>query len=280
MSNTTFNEELYNVPFSDELLFNNEYPVDESARSYMKESYDKYVDDYNKKEAAVLFNNTHVEYDSCDCGEGYGCSHGGWPFRIRFLNNDKVCEGDFEDEHSLILTGTKNCIRIEDYTKITMLDFVTMCELCGINLEHKYSTPTSPKEVKSAEEIFKENYEKLVKANPNDKFYDWDDPETLESRNVVITAMKQYASQLHPVSKSEGVRPVPKEKAIDLITGALPDLNEYLTVKKLDTLCKWIDSYLDKYTAQFSAQVSKDALTQAEEPTASDITSLFKNQKQ
>jgi len=139
MTNTNQQEQLYRVPFSVELLFNNEYPVDESAKSYMGESYDDYVAAYNKKEAAVLFNNTYVDYDSCDCGDGYGCSHGSWPFRIRFLNNDKVCDGDFEDEHSLILTGTKNCIRIEDYTKITMFDFVSICELVGINLEHKYS---------------------------------------------------------------------------------------------------------------------------------------------
>ena len=25
----------------------------------------------------------HLEWDSCDCGDGYGCSHGSWPHAIR-----------------------------------------------------------------------------------------------------------------------------------------------------------------------------------------------------
>ena len=122
------------TPFAVELLWNNEISPDETARlGYMSADYDKYVKEYNEKEAAVWFSNTQVDYDSCDCTEG-GCNHPDWPFAIRFTNNDKICNGDFEEENSLILTGTKNCIRIDDYTKITMGQFMDLCDLAGINL--------------------------------------------------------------------------------------------------------------------------------------------------
>lgn len=58
-----------------------------------------------------------------------------------------------------------------------------------------------------------------------------------EASNV-ITA--QFPS--HTVS-------VPREKAIDLLTGGLPYITDHLTNRHLDTLCKWIDSYLDKVFA-------------------------------
>jgi len=125
--------------FSVDLLFNNEWPINEEAKSYMGESYDDYVKEYNEKEAAVWFSNTYVEYDSCDCGGEYGCSHGGYPYKISFANNNKVCEGDFEDDTYMYLTGTRNTIRVEDYTKMTMGDFIAMCGIAGINLEFKKS---------------------------------------------------------------------------------------------------------------------------------------------
>lgn len=130
------------VMFSVALLWNNDFPVEENAVKWMgQESYDKYVKEYNEQEDKVWFSNTRVEYDSCDCGDGYGCSHGSWPFAIHFGNNDEKCKGEFEDETSLFLVGPNNHFTIGDYTKITMNLFIDLCQMCGIILERKTNTP-------------------------------------------------------------------------------------------------------------------------------------------
>lgn len=39
----------------------------------------------------------HLADDYCDCGAGYGCSHGGWYWCRRFMHSDRmtnVCRGD------------------------------------------------------------------------------------------------------------------------------------------------------------------------------------------
>lgn len=131
-------------PFSVDLLWNNEFPVGEDAKKWMGDSYDEYVRNFKEKEDAVLFSNTYVSYDSCDCGDGYGCSHGSWPFEIIFSNNDEKFKGEFEDEKSIYLNGPKNQIRIEDYTKINMGEFSFFCEFVGIKLEVKPPLPTPP----------------------------------------------------------------------------------------------------------------------------------------
>ncbi len=46
---------------------------------------------------------------------------------------------------------------------------------------------------------------------------------------------------------------IPKEHAIDLLEGAEPNLKEYLSDARIWKICQWIDSYLDKYTAQFAS---------------------------
>jgi len=67
---------------------------------------------------------------------------------------------------------------------------------------------------------------------------------------------KEYSEWLYDVScVAAPVQPVPKEKAIDLIATPLPYIEELLTQNQIESLCKWIDSYLDKYTAQFNKPV-------------------------
>jgi len=125
-------------PFSVELLWNDEFHPGESAISWMgKDEYDKFDKEYKAKEDAVLFTNTRVEYDSCDCGGEYGCSHGSWPITIHFGNNPESCKGDFEDETTLVLYGTKNAVTVHDYTKITIGQFVEICDIVGIVLHIK-----------------------------------------------------------------------------------------------------------------------------------------------
>jgi len=125
-------------PFSVELLWNDEFHPGESAISWMgKDEYDKFNKEYKAKEDAVLFTNTRVEYDSCDCGGEYGCSHGSWPITIHFGNNPESCKGDFEDEATLVLYGTKNAVTVHDYTKITIGQFVEICDIVGIVLHIK-----------------------------------------------------------------------------------------------------------------------------------------------
>jgi len=79
---------------------------------------------------------------------------------------------------------------------------------------------------------------------------------------------------------------IKKEKAIDLITGALPYVDEQINKVHLERLCKYIDSYLDGVFIQFKETMDhvidllpKDAQSAAQPPvlSAEDITESLRN---
>lgn len=125
---------LFEMPFSVDHLSNNGWMPDKEKPSYMKQDeYDKWVEDYKIAEAKVMFKNVNVQFESCDCGGEYGCSHPAYPYEITF-KNDKEIESFFEDD-GFYLQSKKGFVKFDKEKEITMGHFVAGCELIGIKLE-------------------------------------------------------------------------------------------------------------------------------------------------
>ena len=74
-----------------------------------------------------------LQWDSCDCGDGYGCSHGSYVYEIHIKNDDKTHMLDVESDYiSFQNNGRYACLPIPD---VTVFDFIRICQLCEIELE-------------------------------------------------------------------------------------------------------------------------------------------------
>lgn len=103
--------------------------------SYMGEdSYKLAVEEYNLKNAKVLFKNVSLQWDSCDCGDGYGCSHGSYVYEINIFSNGKNITIEYTDGDSLEFYNEGKYCKIPT-AGATIFDFIRMCEICEIQLE-------------------------------------------------------------------------------------------------------------------------------------------------
>jgi hypothetical protein len=98
--------------------------------------YNESMNVFKGAEKNVIFENTSVEYDSCDCGDGYGCSHGLFPVSIIFEGNPNVESEIEEDQIYLHHNGFSIWLPFE---KANMQDFIDACKLLKINLNFKDS---------------------------------------------------------------------------------------------------------------------------------------------
>jgi hypothetical protein len=103
--------------------------------SYMgEESYKLAIEECNLKNAKVLFKNVSLQWDSCDCGDGYGCSHGSYVYEINIFSNGKNITIEYTDGDSLEFYNEGKYCKIPT-TGATIFDFIRMCEICEIELE-------------------------------------------------------------------------------------------------------------------------------------------------
>lgn len=125
--------DLFKIPFSVDYLSNNQWIPDKEKPTYMtQEEYDGWVNEYNIADAKVMFKNTQVLFESCDCGGDYGCSHPPYPYQIVFKDASDV-ESFFEDD-GFYLQSPKGFVKFDNEKDVTMGHFTTACELIGINL--------------------------------------------------------------------------------------------------------------------------------------------------
>lgn len=179
MKNVTEYAKLFEIPF--ELEKNiakdgwkpTEDMIDEEFIS--REDYEAMLHDYNVANEKVIFSNTYLEWDSCDCGDGYGCSHGSWIYSLSIINDGKRMEADIEDgEYLMIENGKKGddyrCISLP-IDSISIGDFYRACQLMGIELEfteYGQSILTAPSELKQQRD---ELLEALKHIMPNMEAY-------------------------------------------------------------------------------------------------------------
>ncbi len=109
-------------------------PSKEDVKYMGEEGYKNAVDECNLKNEKVIFKNVSLNWDSCDCGDGYGCSHGSYVYEINIVNGDKVYEIEYEDGDHLYFEGSAGMVKIPT-TGATIYDFIRACELCEIKLE-------------------------------------------------------------------------------------------------------------------------------------------------
>jgi len=113
----------------------------ESDKEIMSQSiYDEQVEKYYKAKSELLFTNVKVNYDSCDCGGGYPCSHKDWAFEIEVHDKvkNKVHIISIDDDQTLIFPHDRYELVVYFKNDFTYADFIEFCKMCGINLESKY----------------------------------------------------------------------------------------------------------------------------------------------
>ncbi len=116
-------------------LANTGYMPAESDKEHMGETrYALAIEECNVKNAKVLFKNVSLEWDSCDCGDGYGCSHGSYVYEINITNKDKLHTVEYTDGDSLEFCNNGRYCKIPT-AGATIFDFIRMCQICEIELE-------------------------------------------------------------------------------------------------------------------------------------------------
>lgn len=121
---------LFEIPFDEKLLDNPFWEYEEKPDWMYKEDWEKMKEIQNR----VLFKNIDVQYEICDCGGEYGCSHNAYPYALT-INKDESIESMFEDD-GIYVSNRNGHIKFDDLTKITIGHFATACELLGIKLEY------------------------------------------------------------------------------------------------------------------------------------------------
>lgn len=110
------------------------FPSEKDKKYMDEERYKHAIEEWNNKNSNVLFKNIELQWDSCDCGEGYGCSHGGYVYEIIIINTDKKIKVEYTDGDSLEFYNNGKCCRIP-VEGSSIFDFIRMCQLCEIELE-------------------------------------------------------------------------------------------------------------------------------------------------
>ena len=107
----------------------------EKDKKYMdEESYNDVIEEWNNENAKVLFKNIELQWDSCDCGDGYGCSHGNYVYEIIIINVNKNITVEYTDGDSLEFYNNGKYCRIP-VEGASIFDFIRIYQLCEIELE-------------------------------------------------------------------------------------------------------------------------------------------------
>jgi hypothetical protein len=109
-------------------------PSDIEKQRMDEKVYTSYVEEANAKNAKVIFKNISLQWDSCDCGDGYGCSHGSYVYDINIKNTDKTHSVEYTDGDSLEFFNNGQYCKIPSGCA-TIYDFIRMCQICEIELE-------------------------------------------------------------------------------------------------------------------------------------------------
>lgn len=134
--------DFFKIPFdlnNLDLIDNNLWCPSEDDKKYMSQNlYDEELFNYNDKKAKLLFTNVSINYDSCDCGGGYPCSHPQYPYEIEIKDKDITHVITIDSDDSLEFHYNDTNINISGLKNFTYGDFIRFCKLCDITLESNY----------------------------------------------------------------------------------------------------------------------------------------------
>lgn len=109
-------------------------PFDEDKQYMNPDIYQFVIEEYNSRNAKVLFKNISLRWDSCDFQE-FCCSHDSCVYEIHITNGNDTYEIQFEDGEQLCITGNSKVVILPVVDGVTIYDFIRACELCEIELE-------------------------------------------------------------------------------------------------------------------------------------------------
>lgn len=147
---------LYNTEFNFEILEFNEWLPSESDKDMIGEyEYDRMVRSYHEGMSKRYFKNVIIKWDSCDCGDGYGCSHGSWIYEVnikkpdyiknnlinKIQNSDSKLNKEYwileleQNRYTTVNTKLKDNNTLKFMLPKTLNDFISDCCRVGIMLE-------------------------------------------------------------------------------------------------------------------------------------------------
>ncbi len=110
-------------------------PKEDNFKYIGDDPFQEAMVEYLKANEKVCFKNVHLSWETCDCGDGYGCSHPDWVDEIDITDENGTHTVDVQDEDSLYfenkITGKTAVIPLT----ASVGDFHRACVMCGIELE-------------------------------------------------------------------------------------------------------------------------------------------------
>lgn len=135
------NEMKANLPFDVKHLQNYHYKPNPSDKDC--EGYDQLMKLWEDAEKDVLYSNVKVDWDSCDCGGEYGCSHGSFWTDITFPGQSDAI---ISEDNGRLDMDTKDAHISIGYNQMTMQGFEDCCKILGIELIPVQSSLAIPKQ--------------------------------------------------------------------------------------------------------------------------------------
>jgi len=97
--------------------------------------YNEAMSDFINANEKVCFKNVQLNWESCDCGSEYGCSHPDYVYELDIKDENGTYTVEIQDEDSLYFENPKTKKACVIPLTATIGDFHRACVMCGIELE-------------------------------------------------------------------------------------------------------------------------------------------------
>ncbi len=154
-----------NVKFDFKYLQNWKYPISEEEKKHFEpDEILEQENAYNEAETALMYDNLQLHWDSCDCGDGYGCNHPDWVYEI--TNGEEGQTIEMQDDGMCICVEhgeePENGFRqSRDITTsdldFSMADFERLCSIVGFKLSKINSSGNYEVVYKVAIKVYADN---------------------------------------------------------------------------------------------------------------------------
>lgn len=125
----------YLIPFTVDIIENPIWPPGKDEWLFEDEK-DKQNKEYSEYEKKVIFDDMSIIWDSCDCGDGYGCSHESWPYKIN-VGYDKDLNIEFVDNGLEIQKDGVGNVYFESIQNLSAGQFIDALRSLKIEIKFK-----------------------------------------------------------------------------------------------------------------------------------------------
>ncbi len=126
---------LFDIPINlEENIGEIGWKPNEADFEFKPEHYIEAVVDYEEANEKVCFSNVQLNWDSCDCGDGYGCPHPDYIYELAITDANGVHTVEVGEDY-LEFEAHNTGERCTIPTSGSIGDFYRACQMCGIILE-------------------------------------------------------------------------------------------------------------------------------------------------